>query len=45
MTNADLEGYKAGIKIQNSRRIKIWNVIAKLFRERKVATQQKWVTY
>ena len=45
MTNAHLEGYKAGSNIQTSRGIKFRNVIAKLFPEAKVATRQKWVTY
>jgi len=45
MTNAHLEGYKAGGNIQRSREIKLRNVIAKLFPENKVASRQQWVTY
>ena len=40
MTNANLEGYKAGDNIQTSRGIKFKNVIAKLFPEAKVAIRQ-----
>jgi len=45
MTNAHLEGYKAGVNIQTSRGIKFRNVIAKLFPEAKRAMRQQWVTY
>jgi hypothetical protein len=45
MTNAHLEGYKAGSNIQTSRGIKFRNGIAKTFPEAKVATRQKWATY
>jgi len=45
MTNAHLEGYKAGSNIQIYRGIEFRNVIAKLFPEAKVAIRQKWVTY
>jgi len=45
MTNAHLEGYKAGGNIQTSRGIKFRNVIAKLFPEAKRALRQQWVTY
>jgi len=37
MTNAHLEGYKAGGNIQTSRGTKFKNVIEKLFAEAKVA--------
>jgi len=40
MTNAHLEGYKAGSNIQTSRGIKFKNVLAKLFAEAKVATRR-----
>ena len=39
MTNAHLEGYKAGINIQPSRGIKFRNIIAKLFPDAIVATR------
>ena len=45
MTNAHLEGYKAGGSIQRCRGIKFRNVIAKLFPEAKVTSRQQWVTY
>jgi len=45
MTNAYLEGYKAGGNIQTSRGIKFRNVIAKLFPKAKRALRQQWVTY
>ena len=45
MTNAHLEGYKAGGNIQTSRGIKFRSVIAILFPEAKRALRQHWVTY
>jgi hypothetical protein len=45
VTDAHLEGYKAGSNIQTFRLIKFRNVMEKLFPEAKVATRQKCVTY
>ena len=45
MTDAYLEGYKAGGNIQTSRGIKFRKLITKLFPEAKRASRQKWVTY
>ena len=45
MSNAHLEGYKAGGNIQTSRGITFRNVIVKLIPEAKVASRQQWVTY
>ena len=45
MTNAHLEGYRSGGKIQTSRGNKFKNVIAILFPKAKVPIQQKWTTY
>ena len=43
--NANLEGYNTGVNIHNARGIKFGNVIAKIFSEVKVSTQQLWVTH
>lgn len=45
MTNAHLQGYKAGGNIQISRGAKIKNVITKLFPGTRVAIRQNGVTY
>jgi len=45
MTNAHLDGYKAGSNIETFRGNNFKNVIAKLFPEVKFAIRQKWVAY